>query len=454
VVRARPDGSSGRAPGPGYREIVRLATPLALANAFALGAQWLIVVLIGRFGTDALYIRSLYLPVSFILAAFQVGIDISTLVAVARHRAAARDGMTDLGRVVRPMAVAGITAIAVAAGVVALGAGPLGHLLGVQPGAERAFVAFIRLMCTAVVLEVPCMILTAALRGSGRAGPASLVAVTVMVIQVAGVAILGGPFGLGLLSLPWAVVASAFGGLALAAAFLHRYGLLAGILRAPAPRPVGGIRRAVATLVGVGVPISGTFVVLFLANVATLRVLANYGEAAVSGYGIANTTQIVVIVPAMGLGTAVAILVNQGGGAAVLVAVRRGAVLAAGLYAMFGALIWIGAGPIARIAAPDQQISGVAATYLRVVGPTLACVGTMLATLTVLEQTGSGFVALAFNCCYFAISIGIGAVLAHRSGSYRPLFDTMAIANVAALVAVAPIAIHRFRRLATAAVIP
>ena len=426
----------------GYRRIVRLATPLALANAFALSAQWVMVVLIGRFGPDALYVRSLYLPVSFILSAFQIGIDVSTLVAVSAG--ATRTG-AELGRIVRPMLGAGLLAITAAATAIAAGAVPLGHLLGVEADPGRRFVPFLTLMCLVAVLDVPCMVLTAALRGSGRPGQASIVVVTVMVVQVAGVAVFGGPLGLGLMGLPAAIAVAVVVGLALDAVFLHRAGRLAGILRYE--RTPGGFRRAVRALVSVGVPVGGTFVVLFLANGATLRVLGAYGPAAVSGYGIANTTQIVVIVPALGIGTAVAILVNQNRSGPVGAIVLRGAVVAAWLYATLGALVFLGAGPIARLASPDQAIGEVAETYLRVVGPTLACVGIMLAALTTLEQTGSGFVALAFNVVYFGLSIGIGAGLAHRSGSYRPLFDTMAVANALALAAVAPILVRRIRRI-------
>jgi Na+-driven multidrug efflux pump len=293
-------------------------------------------------------------------------------------------------------------------------------------------------MCLAVVLEIPCMVLTAVLRGCGQARSASVVAVTVMAVQVVGVAVFGGVLGLGLTGLPCAVVASGIIGVALDLRYLHRYGLLAGVLRGQ--WPVGGLRAALRTLSTVGIPVGGTFVVLFLANSATLRVLAGYGEAAVSGFGIASTTQIVLIVPAMGLGTAIAILTHSGGGRPVL---RRGVVLAAALYAILGAVIGLAAGPIARAAAPTAAIADVAAGYLQVVGPTLAFVGVQLTVLTVLEQTGSGFVALAFNVGYFGLSIGVGAALAHGAGSYRPLFSTMAVANVLALAALAPLAVRR-----------
>jgi hypothetical protein len=89
--------------------------------------------------------------------------------------------------------------------------------------------------------------------------------------------------------------------------------------------------------------------------------------------------------------------------------------------------------------------------YLRTVGPTVACIGVMLTMLTLLEQTGSGFVALGFNICYFGASIAVGGWLAYREGSAHALFATLAAANVVALIAIAPIVVRRVGRLVAAA---
>jgi Na+-driven multidrug efflux pump len=434
------------APTPTYRQIARLAAPMALATVFTLSAVWLTFVIIGHFGGDALYVRSLYLPVSLVLSAVQAGIEISTTVAVARLRD--RNSLK-FGVVVRSMSVVGLAFMTVATAIVAGSAGPLATILDAQ-GAGPTFTTFVRLMCLVAIAEVPYLVLAGALRGMGRTGAASIIAMTVMVIQVTGVAIVGGALHLGLASVPCSVAASALAGLALAVAFLRRTGSLAAILRRTGTRLRDGIRPAARIVASVGVPVGGTFIVLALANTATLRVLSQFGTATISGYGIANATQVVLIVPAVGLGTAVAVLVNQNGGATATATVARGAALAGIAYTSVGVLVWIAASPIARIASSDPRVSAVAGTYLHVVGPTLACVGTMLAGLTVLEQTGSAFIALSFNVGYFGLSIGIGAVLADRAGRYQPFIDTLAVANVLALIAVAPLVVHRIRRLTAA----
>jgi Na+-driven multidrug efflux pump len=435
-------------PTPTYRQIARLAAPMALATVFTLSAIWTTFAIIGHFGGDALYVRSLYLPVSLVLSAIQAGIEISTTVAVARLR---ERTPLQFGVIVRSMAVVGLAATTIATAIVAACTGPLATVLGAQIGAREAFTTFVRLMCLVIITEVPYLVLAGALRGMGRTGSASIVAMAVMVIQVAGVVVVGGVLRHGLISVPYSVAASALAGLALAVAFLRRSGPLAAILRGTGTRLRDGIQPAARILASVGVPVGGTFIVLALANTATLRVLSRFGAAAISGYGIANATQVVLIVPAVGLGTAVAVLVNQNGGVTAVATVARGAALAGIAYTGVGVLVWIAASPIARIASPDPRVSAVAGTYLHVVGPTLACVGTMLAGLTVLEQTGSAFIALSFNVGYFGLSIGIGAVLAHHAARYQPFIDTLAFANVLALIALAPLVVHRIRRLTAAA---
>jgi Na+-driven multidrug efflux pump len=431
----------------GYRDILALAAPMAFATAFTLFAQWVIVVLIGRFGTEALYLRTLYLPVTFVFAAFQTAIDVSTQVAVARSKAHRPDG-TAVSGVVRATALTGGAALAACAVVIGAAAAPLAHLLGAAPHAVGPFAAFVRLMSVAFVLEVPWLALAGALRGWGRAGSASIASISVMVLQILGVYLLGGPGGLGVQALPWSIVAAAVWGLGLTVALLRRAGLPA-VVTDWRPGERGALRSALGILSTVGVPIFGTFVLLFLANSAQLRLLARFGDSVVAGFGIGYTTQTVVIVPAIGLGTALAILINQSGGRSgrfVGATVRRGLVLGASFYALAGTGLWLGAGAIARFAAGSAPVATSAARYLHLVGPTLACVGVMLMFLTILEQTGSGFVALAFNTVYFGLSVGLAGWAAAGSPSPDPFFRTLAIANVCALLAILPVVRVRLRR--------
>lgn len=436
----------------GYRDIAALAAPIAFASAFALFAQWIIVVVIGRFGPEALYLRTLYLPLTFVFSAFHAGIDVSTQVAVARFKAADPSGR-GLSVVVRGTAAAGFLVMAVFAVLLAALAVPLAQVLGAQPQAVEPFAGFVRFMCLAMVLEVPWLVLAGSLRGWGRAGAASVASMTVMVLQTVAVYVLGGPGGLGVTAVPWSVVVAAVLGLALTVILVRRNGL-PGLLTG---RDVDGmqsfavaLRSGFGVLRSIGVPIGGTFLLLCLFNSAQLRLLDRFGDAVVSGFGIGNATQTMVIVPAVGLGTAVAITINQGGGvttANVRGAIRRGLIIGASVYGPIGLLLWLGSGFIGRFAAGSAPVAAAASSYLRYVGPTLACVGLMLVLLTVLEQVGAGFTAMTFNAVYFALSVGCAAWVAAGFTDPTRFFATLAVANVAALLAAVPLVRHRIRRL-------
>jgi Na+-driven multidrug efflux pump len=448
----------GQTPPPanGYREIAALAGPIAFASAFALFAQWLIIVIIGRFGTEALYLRTLYLPLTFVFSAFHAGIDVSTQVAVARFKAHNPSGR-GLSTVVRGTALAGGVVMTGFAALLAAGAPLLAHLLGAQQQAVSPFATLVRLMCLAMVLEVPWLALAGALRGWGNAGSASVASMSVMVLQTAGVFLLGGPGGLGVMAVPWSIVIAAVLGLALTVGLVRRAGL-DGVLTdrgahgSDDARFGSALRSGFAVLSNVGVPIGGTFVLLALVNSAQLRLLNRFGDAVVAGFGIGNATQTMVIVPAIGLGTAVAITINQGGGrpdasANLRTAVRRGLVIGASVYAPAGAALWLGSGLIARFAAGSAPVAASAGQFLRIVGPTLACVGVMLMFLTILEQVGSGFVALTFNAVYFGLSVALAGWLSAGSTDPARFFGTLAAANIAALLVILPIVRYRLRRL-------
>src|SRR5689334_2515532 len=68
------------------RAILRLAVPIMLAALIGVLVQLAVVALLGRISDQALYVRSLYLPVTFLILALQQGLDVSVQVTVAVSR--------------------------------------------------------------------------------------------------------------------------------------------------------------------------------------------------------------------------------------------------------------------------------------------------------------------------------------------------------------------------------
>ncbi len=189
------------------RRVLRLAGPICAALVGAL-AQLVVAALLGHMGDDALYVRALFIPVTFLVLAVQEGLDVSTQVGFARLRGA-RDGddaptsatTALLGRFVG----AGTAVLGAVALLVVLAAPALATVLAVPGPLVAEFVAFARWTVVASVLSVPTTVAAAALRGWGRTGASATVALLVAGLQVVVVWLAGLVGGFGVLAVPVAI---------------------------------------------------------------------------------------------------------------------------------------------------------------------------------------------------------------------------------------------------------
>ncbi|MFE6235993.1 MATE family efflux transporter [Cellulosimicrobium sp. NPDC057862] len=250
-----PPPAAGPTVGALRRHVVRLAAPICAALVVGALAQLVIAALLGHMGDDALYVRSLFIPVTFLVLAVQEGLDVSTQVGFARlHGSRARataDGAADddgatavptsatsalLGRFVGwGAAVLGGVAL-----LVVLAAPALADVLSVPGPLVAEFVAFARWTVVASVLSVPTAVAAAALRGWARTGASATVALLVAGLQVLVVWLVGLVAGFGALAVPVAITGSTLVGAAVAWALLVRARLL------PRPGHVPGLRRLLA----------------------------------------------------------------------------------------------------------------------------------------------------------------------------------------------------------------
>jgi hypothetical protein len=180
----------------------------------------------------------------------------------------------------------------------------LAGLLGAAPADRALFVSFVRWSALASVVTVGPTVLAATLRGWGKAGTAAAVSMTNATVMVSGVAILGYVAGLGVYSVPCATLGSASSGLLLGSLGWRRHGLPAIPWRA-------WRGEAARRLGNVGAPVAVSYLLLVGSNLGLLWVLGPFGPHVVSGFSAAYTVQTVTIVPAIALGSATAIIMNQ-----------------------------------------------------------------------------------------------------------------------------------------------
>jgi Na+-driven multidrug efflux pump len=418
------------------------AAPMVASTILALGAQFGVVGLLGALGGPALYVRSVYGPVSLLFLALAAGLAVAQQVAAARalgggtpHRVAGLLAST---------ARIGLVCYAVLGVVLLAAMEPLAHLMTVVAADRPLFYRFL----VAMVLVLPIGFLgelcAATLRGAGFPTRGLLVTLVSFVMTVGGVAVLGFGAGLGIAAVPIATGVSGLGELALGLWLLRRAGLLSGAGWRRSDREARQLTR------GIGIPVAASYLLLFVVDTVFLRIVAAHGQGAVAGFTLGYTLQSAVILPAVGLGAAIAVLINQaiGGGDIPLarLVLRNGVILVAVVYGVLTlALMAFGRAAVEPLS-DDPATAHEAVRFMTVVGPAFGATGLILALLTLLEQTGRGLVAVALNIIYFAALSVTGAWYAGVTHSTEGLYRVLAAGAVIGMITGAPIAWVLLRR--------
>jgi Na+-driven multidrug efflux pump len=440
TVRPR-DGSasmpSGAAPEPdvGYARIIRISAPMVASTGAIIGAQLVVIGLIGRIGGAALYVRSLYTPVAFLFLAVTTGLAVTLQVATAQCHGRGADNQIGryLGSVVRIGSVLyvllGVTLIS--------SAGTLATVLRVATDRRGTFHEFLAAMAGAALLGMLGELCASVLRGLGRTGTAALVTATYVCCFLSAVIIGGLVLHGGLMAVALGAALAGLAELGVGLTILTRSGVVG-------PRAFTTWRPGVPRLIAaIGLPVGSTYIVLCVVNLLLLRIIAPAGQHEVAGFSVGYMLQTVVIVPAIGLGSAVSVLMNQSVAAGFLpsarTAFRRGMFLAAGGYAVVTVVIVVAGGRLADLISGNPAVAAQAREFISVVGPTFGCMALVLTALTVLEQVGYGSLAAFMNASYFAAILAIGWLLVARTGHVSDLYSTMMIAALCSLITALPL---------------
>lgn len=422
-----------------------LAASILAGVAIGIAAQFAVTALLGQMGGEALYVRSLYIPVAFLFMALEEGFEVSTQVAAARYRGAGQPGR------IRPTAgrlgLTGLACFAAAALPIGLLAPQLAALLDVDPAAVPTFVGFARWVAASGLLIIVTAVIAGTLRGWGMARAASTVTATVAVVQVAGVWLLGLVGGLGVWAVPIASSAGAVLGSSVGLVMLVRAGLLRRPTGAATRQPAEPIRPL---LVAVGAPVAASYLVVSAVYFTSVWVLSGFGAAAVAGFGSATAVQTMAIAPALALGSAVAILMNQSLGAGLEHRLRPllwlGVRYALGAYAVISGAALLAARPLAEFMTGDPATADATAAYLSIIGPSWLAFGLYLMLNMTLQQVRNGHIALGIYLGYLVLATIGGGLIARAAGELEVFFVAVAVGNVVGAVVTLAIASARLGR--------
>ncbi|MER7129018.1 MATE family efflux transporter [Streptosporangium saharense] len=412
---------------PSARRVARVAGPLMYSTVAAMASQVVVLALLGRLHDESLYVRSAYTPVAFVFIAVSSALTVTLQVLVARAVGARRQG--DIPALTGAVLRVGVTVYGVACLGVLAGGGWLAGAFGVEEAVREEFSRFLAVMTLVTALGFASEVVASVLRGVGATLAGAGLLTGNIVLGMGVVAVLAPVIGLAALPVTLAV-ASAIE-LAVGVVLLRRRGLFT---RAS----VTGRVPVLGDVLRIGVPVGISALVLFVVNLAFLRIVAPHGQAAVAGFTFANTLHTVLIMPAIGFGSGMAIVMNHHPGAELAI-YRRGLALAAGGYALLTVLIVVAGVPVIRLLIDNPN----AVDFMRITGPTAGATGMILVAMTVLEHTGNGIAALMMNAQFFGFLILAAVVF---SGSVRGLCWTLAIGSTFGAVTGLPIAGHLLRR--------
>jgi Na+-driven multidrug efflux pump len=401
---------------------VRHASAVLLGLVAGLVLQAWTLGFLGHLGGEALYIRAIYTPVSFLVLAVTEGLSIASQVSAG---IATRNKRADALWAFPTLLSLGGGCLLLIGALFMLGQNVVFGVLNVSPANRDGVVTFVISMCLASVVSLAPILGSALLRGTGRTGSASILAVGATVLSVLAMIVLDNTTELGVLVVPVGILAADI--VLGAAAMVLLRGQLARISRLR-PR-----RDALGELWKFGAPVTGTFLMLSVVSSGYLAVLRNAGETGIAGFSLGQMAIGYFMSVAMAIGSGAAITANLIPGeprkpiiqAGLAVAVRT----ALPAYAVLGALAYLLRHPLAGLLSSDEAIAAAGAEYFMWIGPTLTVYGATLAILSYLEQVGRGSAAFVLNVIYFAAMLAIAFSLPQPVSSLT-MTKLLAITNV------------------------
>ncbi len=188
----------------------------------------------------------------------------------------------------------------------------------------------------------------------------------------------------------------------------------------------------------IALPVFASWLVILWGVNMLNNLLANGGSILLAGFGLVYRLQMIVYQPALAIGVAMAILINQAGATVLTHLGNRillsGMLCSAVFYVLLALGLFFARIGLANVLTSVVSIQHVINDCLYYLAPSWACMGPLLALLMLFEQTGYAFSVLCLNFGYFVLLGVAGYILIVSGESPIILFRLMAYANCVALL--------------------
>lgn len=417
------------------RAVILLAIPMMLEMVMQSVFAVVDIYFVGKLGSDAVATVGLTDSLLTLVFALAMGLSMAATATVARRTG---EGNADGAAVAAIQAIALAVTMAIPLGIAGVFLSrPLLALMGASASIIESGSGFTAIMLGTNITVMLLFLINAIFRGAGDAGIAMRVLWLANIINIVldPILIFGwGPIpALGLEGAAWATVIGR--GLGVVYQAWH---LAKGSGRLQVTAQHLGLDRPVIRKM---LEISSTGMVQFLVATASwlgiMRVLSDFGSAALAGYTVAIRIIIFVLLPSWGMGNAAATLVGQNLGAGKPDRAERSVWIASTLNMAFLGLValvfifW--PEPIVRIFTQEAEVVAIASECLRIVSFSYIFMGFGMVTVQSFNGAGDTKTPTWINLfCYWILQLPTAWLLAHTLG-WGPtgVFVSIAISQTA-----------------------
>ncbi|QKS69862.1 hypothetical protein FLK61_24045 [Paenalkalicoccus suaedae] len=409
--------------------LLKTSIPLLLASTVTMIVQLASIAFMGNISATDIYIRALYTPFAFLTIALTEGFQISNQLLIARLKGSGKQ--EELKRTIVNMAAFSIGISFIVAVLIYLTAPVIAAYYQVPADISGAFVSFLSAMFFVNILVIVTMVVTSSLRGAGYVNLSVLLNILYAGSNISLVYLFAFHAELGIFSIVYANLISSIVFTAIAIVKLHRYKLIEwkrqyAVFYQP----------ALIFLRNIGLPISLSYIIIFISNFLFNRIVTPFGMEAVSGFGVAYSIQTFVIIPAIAIGSSLGIIMNSNIGAGiayysrVLDAYKVAVLFTMAVYAVIGVSLLFSYEAVVGVMLEDTVSIGFASDFIRILAPSYFIMGLVLMALTTLEQINKGVIALVLNAAYFAVIAAVGWYLTQQFNDLTYFYWTFFTVNM------------------------
>ncbi|KDE56346.1 MATE family efflux transporter [Methanoculleus sp. MH98A] len=353
-----------------FRGLITIAAPIVAGNVLQSGLELVDLFFVGRLGSEAIAGVAMSTSIVMVLMTIIIGIVTANTAFVSRYYGAKNYDMVAKG--VSHTLILGLVFSILLSVVGILYAEDMLLLLGAEPNVALLGASYLTVLFTGSVTLVELWVINSSFQSCGDATTPMLLVVLANILNIALDPLL--IFGYGVVPACGVAGAAYATIISRSVAFAIAFALL---LSGRSPIPFSFRTKFEFSLawrlIRVAVPNSvqsGLRSVTFLAMMA---IVAVFGTAALSAYGIVGRLELVALMPGFGIATATAVIVGQNLGAKkperAEAGVRLSALMNGGFMALMGAIFYLAAPAIVEVFDPSGASTEIGVSYLQTVAP-------------------------------------------------------------------------------------